>query len=769
MVGRTAVPIYEGLAGPGCCPASTMAVDVSNALSGAVSPAMIPNADPAAYVHTSETGENTLHLMVENLRCAACIQTIEQAVLKLAGVHAARINMSTRRLKVTWLGDVGDGLTVMRCVAALGYPVAPYDPATLKRRDDVENRRLMAALAVAGFAAANVMLLSVAVWAGAFSDMGAATRDLFHWVSALIALPAVAYAGLPFFRSAGAALREHRLNMDVPISLAVVLSAAMSLYQTALGGEHAYFDASVTLLFFLLVGRYLDNNARARARSTAEHLLALNTEAATVLDNDGTERSLPTNQLLPGMVILVRAGQRIGGDGVVITGRSMIDNSLVSGESLAKTAEPGNDVFAGTMNIDAPLTIRVDAAAEDTLLAEIVNLVEAAEQGRAKYVRLAERAARIYAPTVHILAALTFVGWMLLTTHGWESSLMAAIAVLIITCPCALGLAVPAVQVVASGLLLKRGVLVKAADGLERISQCDYVVFDKTGTLTQGAPQMMNAGCLSARQMAIAAAMARNSQHPLSRAVVGAFSGLALMPVSDVKEVPGCGITAQVDGRMVRLGSRAHCDVVEPAVDDTENPVLELWFREESERPVCLQFSDRLRPDAEETIQALGRLGLPVEILSGDRDVSVASVAQALGVKKWISLCLPDGKVRRLQELAAAGYHVLMIGDGLNDAPALATGFASISPVSAPDISQTAADLVFRGDHLRPVIEAIKIARTSDRLVKQNFALAIIYNAVAVPLAMVGLATPLVAAVAMSSSSILVTLNALRLRMVSKG
>jgi Cu2+-exporting ATPase len=768
MVTHLANPVYDDLTGPGCCPASGVAVDALDVLSQDNTPIHLPNADPSAYIDITDDGVKTLNLMVENLHCAACIRTIENGVLSLSGVTGVRLNMSTRRLKVSWSGVKVDGLEIMRRIASLGYPVAPYDPAAMKLNDEAGNKKLLAALAVAGFAAANVMLLSIAVWSGAFSEMGYATRTLFHWVSALIALPAVAYAGQPFFHSAVAALKDRRLNMDVPISLAVVLAALMSLYQTIEGGEHAYFDASVTLLFFLLVGRYLDTSARSRARSTAEHLLALNTQAAIVIDEEGHERALPVNQLMPGMMIRVAAGDRIGADGTVISGCSLIDSSLVSGETVAKAAEPGINVYAGTMNVDAPLLIEVDAAAEDTLLAEIVRLVEAAEQGRAKYVRLAERAAAIYAPVVHILAALTFAGWMMFTTYGWETALMTAIAVLIITCPCALGLAVPAVQVVASGLLLRAGILVKSADGLERIAQCDYIVFDKTGTLTRGEPLLLKDYDLTPRQAAIILAMAKNSRHPLSKAVVFAFNNCEQVTVSDVEEIPGRGIVAIHEGRGVKLGSREHCGIVNENTGEDE-PVLELWFSDGHGKPVRLQFTDRVREDGGEVVEKLKHLGLPIEILSGDRNEVVADVASALAIETWRGHCLPIDKVERIETLGKSGRRVLMVGDGLNDAPALASGFASISPVSAPDISQTAADLVFRGEKLVPVLQAIRIARAADALVKQNFGLAILYNCIAVPLAVIGLATPLVAAVAMSSSSILVTLNAIRLRLIVKG
>jgi len=762
---------HEGIASPSCCPASVIAAAAIDHPVTENPAVRLPTSDPSAYVLQTSSGEYVLYLMVENLHCAGCIRKIESALLSMEGVQSARVNMSSRRLRVSWSDSAVDGLEIMRCVAGLGYPVAPYDPAILRRHDQAEAKQLLAALAVAGFAAANVMLLSIAIWAGTYSDMDSTTRNLFHWISALIALPTIIYAGQPFFRSALKVLRVGRLNMDVPISLAVVMAAAMSLYQTSQGGEHVYFDASVMLLFFLLVGRYLDQSARSQARSTAEHLMALNGQAATVLTESGNQRSLPANQLKPGMFILVAAGERVGADGIVTAGRSLADCSVINGESLPVFVEPGTRIFAGTNNLDAPLTIRVDTEANDTLLAEIIRLVEVAEQGRAKYVRLAERAAAIYAPAVHILAGLTFGYWMLVGQQGMQAALTAAIAVLIITCPCALGLAVPAVQAVASGMLLRSGVLVKSADGLERLAACDIVVFDKTGTLTCGEPDLISHNLTDQQQIAIAVSLARHSRHPLSRALVRAFPNAERVILKNVVEVSGMGLSATSGQRLVHLGSAAHCGAA--ATDDnslatTEDGFLELWFRHEGGSAGCLRFSDRIRPDARNTVRALRQLDLTIEIVSGDREVAVRSVARALGIAKWSSEYRPQDKVRRIEELKQAGHRVLMVGDGLNDAPALAAGFVSMSPASATDIAHVAADLIFRGKEIGPVVQAIRIARLANRLVKQNFALAAIYNVGAVPLAMAGAATPLLAAIAMSSSSILVTLNALRLRLVDK-
>lgn len=763
MIGHPEKPVpVAGSSIADCCDAGALA-DLTSEAFGAkpVDPATINISDPTAFVTRNDDGDH-LHLLVENLHCAACIGKIEGFLNAQTGVIDARVNMSTRRLSVSWQHGKTDPAELMRGVAALGYPVAPFDPADVAKSTDAEEKRLLSALAVAGFAAGNVMLLSVSIWSGHAGDMGEGTRTLFHWISALIALPAVVYAGQPFFRSAFSVLRNGATNMDVPISLAVILASVMSIHQTMQNAQHAYFDASITLLFFLLVGRYLDRRARAKARSAATNLLGLQAQAATLIDSDGSYQSIRIGDIKPGMTVLATQGERIPVDGDVITGTSDIDTALVTGETMPKLATPGTAVFAGTMNLSAPLTIRTTVAADRTLLSEIVRLMELAEQGRAKFVRLADRVARIYAPVVHILAALTFIGWLMLTDAGWEPSMLAAIAVLIITCPCALGLAVPVVQVVASGRLLRSGVLVKSADALERLSSVDTVVFDKTGTLTLGQP-MLSGGNYTDTDLALAASLADHSKHPLSRAISLAAGNNERSSLSDVREIPGHGIEAMLDGERIRLGKRDWC-----GVDDAPAWVggSELWLTVGHKHSASFQLTDAIRANAKDVIAQLKSMNINVELLSGDTQEAVRPVADSLGIEKWQAGCLPVSKTARLAELSDAGRIVLMVGDGLNDAPSLVAAHVSMSPAGAADISQTAADLIFQGSSLAPVLSAVRIARQSTSLVKQNFGLAFAYNAIAVPIAVLGLVTPLVAAIAMSTSSIIVTVNALRLRLV---
>jgi P-type Cu2+ transporter len=709
--------------------------------------------DVTAHIRSAASGEAELHLMVEGIHCAACVWLIESVLARQPGVTGARVNMTTRRLVLRWRPDEADAEALLAPIFQIGYHLVPYDPAKLSLETQKHEKELLQAMAVAGFAAGNVMLFSVSIWAG--SDMGPATRTFMHWLSALVALPAIAWCLRPFARSALAALAGKRSNMDVPITIGVILTSGMSLFETITWGEHAYFDSAISLLFFLLIGRYLDSRARGRARSAAEHLLALDAVAVTVLEDDGSHILLPPDKVQPGQTVLVAAGERIGIDGVVADGRSDIDTSLISGESVPAAVAPGTRVFAGTINLSAPLRLTVGAVGERTLLAEIVRMMEVAEQGRARYVALADRVARWYAPVVHLAALTTFLSWLLVVGAPWQESLLNAVAVLIITCPCALALAVPVVQVIGSGRLLRQGILIKSPTALERFAEIDTVVFDKTGTLTFGKPDLVAEESWTADDLTVAASLALASRHPLARALTAACPGARL--ADGVIEEAGRGLVAGD----IRLGSRLHVGVSGDAAADAAGP--ELWLAQPGRTAVRFSFIDEPRPDAAAVIARLTAMGMAVELLSGDREAAVRNVAALAGIGEWRAERSPADKVARLAELAAAGRKVLMVGDGLNDAPALAAATVSMSPSSAVDVSQTAADVVFQGRRLDPVAETLDVARRSRRLVIQNFVLAIGYNVVTVPMAVAGMVTPLIAAIAMSTSSLVVIANALRL------
>lgn len=700
---------------------------------------------------------STVVLTVENMHCGACMSKVEKALAVLEGVAAARVNLSARRVSVTVDQNRASTLRLIDALADAGFTAAELIEGKASTTRAVD-RDLLMRIGVAGFAAANIMLLSVSVWAGLASDMGPGLQALFHWVSALIAMPAIAYAGQPFFQSAVRAIRSRRLNMDVPISVAITLATAMSLFQTTRGSSEVYFDAAITLLFFLLIGRFLDNRVRSMAVGAAQNLLSLRATRARVIRPDGTTRDEPASALVAGMRVLVAAGERIPADAVLRTSQAELDESLISGETKSRHASKGERVYAGTVNLGQPLEIEVSAAEDRTLLAEIARLMEAAEQGRGRYVRLADRAARLYAPLVHLLGLSTFLGWLALG-YGWEAGLTAAIAVLIITCPCALALAVPAVQVAAAQRLFRRGILVKAADGLERLAEVDTIVLDKTGTLTLGRPVLIGLDGYDPELLSRAAALTVASRHPYARALTAAAMRRvgAVKAATGVEEVSGSGLRRDAPEGEERLGSAAFVGVVEQASGET------LWYRATGAESVGFSFRDDLRPDAPAVVVSLRRAGYDIEVLSGDGDARVEEVARASGIDCWRGQCRPADKFARLEALSRQGRKVLMIGDGLNDAPALAAGHASLSPSTAADISQTASDAVFQGDALAPIVELLGVARMQQRMAIQNFAIALAYNAVSVPLAMAGYVTPLIAAIAMSTSSIAVTVNALRL------
>lgn len=707
----------------------------------------------------NEDGSFNLTLGVEGIHCAACIRLIENALASEEGVTHARVNMSTNRVNMSWSGERAYGDHLATVVTKLGYRLHALDQ--MAEAGDAETRSLLRAIAVAGFAAGNMMLISVGLWSTDSQTMGMATRDLFHWLSALIALPTVIYAGQPFFRSALAVLRQGHTNMDVPISIAVTLACAMSLFEAFRHGEHVYFDSAVMLLFFLLIGRYLDARAKGKARETATDLLSKLSGMATVFE-DGQVVQVPIKELKPGMLVLVAAGESIPADGMVEKGRSDVDRSLITGETVPERLEAGQEVYAGTLNLTAPVQVRVSKATEKSLLSEIVRLMEISEQSNARYVRLADKAASLYTPVVHAMGALTFLGWWLFMQAPWQVSLLHAVTVLIITCPCALGLAVPVVQVLASSRLMKSGILLKSGDALEKLAEVNTVVFDKTGTLTLGHPELLP-GRHSIADLRLAASLAVHSRHPLARALARAYDGDLIE--LEVTELPGRGLLADFEGWDIRLGSRGWCGDASVQHDDM---ALELWLAVGDEVRARFAFSDRIRADAAAVIAGLQARRIDVRLLSGDRLAVVTDVAGQAGITAYRGEVSPVQKCDYLEALKAEGAKVLMVGDGLNDAPALAAAHVSMSPSTAMDITQNTADIVFQGDRLSPVLEAIDAAHRSTRLVRQNFGLAIVYNIIAIPVAVLGYVTPLVAAAAMSGSSLVVILNAFRLTLGRK-
>jgi len=687
-------------------------------------------------------------LAVPGISCGGCIRKIEASLGDLPGVARARVNLSTKRVAVDWRESAGPP-PLGEALSKLGYEA--YLHEAREDAKDPQLGRLIRALAVAGFASMNIMGLSVSVWSGAAGE----TRDLFHWLSAAIALPTLAYSGRVFFQSAWRALRHGQTNMDVPISIGVLLAFAMSLYDTIHHQPHAYFDAAVSLLFFLLIGRTLDHVMREKARAAVTGLGRLAAYGATVVTPDDERTYLPTTELEPGMTILLRAGDRVPVDSVVLDGASDIDASLATGESMPEPVIPGSGLRAGTLNLTGALTIRATSAAQDSFLAEMVRLMEAAEGGRSHYRRIADRAARLYAPVVHSAALLSFLGWML-ATGDWHRALTIAVAVLIITCPCALGLAVPMVQVVAARRLFEHGVMVKDGSAMERLVEIDTIVLDKTGTLTMGRPSLRRDVAGDEAWLAIAAKIGAHSHHPYAQALAAATAP-ADIAFDTITEHAGLGLEARIGRDVWRLGRD------EWALGEEASSPGGTVLACNGKLAQAFAFEDTLRPGTVAAVAALRDRGYMLEIISGDTADAVTPVAAELRIDLAKAGLLPTEKTAHLASLASAGRKTLMVGDGLNDAPALVAAHVSIAPGSAADVGRQAADFVFLRSDLGSVPFTIATAIAADRLIRQNFGLAALYNVVALPIAIAGYVTPLVAALAMSGSSILVVANALRL------
>ena len=697
-----------------------------------------------------------VELLLQGAHCANCIAKIESGLKNLDGVREARFNLSTGRLTVK-----GSGLTpvaVASRVEQLGFKASPFKPSEAMSADAAQERLLLRCLAIGAFGVGFVVPLTdatQALWFGV-ADMGPATRTALNWLVALVACPTALFASRPFFHSALRGLSAGRANMDVPISLAILLSLGLSLYQSAMRGTQTYFDAAVMLSFLLLIGRYLDLRVKRRAGEAARQLIAMQAVMVRRIADGGAIETVMAGDVLPGDRLILAAGERSPVDGRTESDEVAINMSLVTGESAPVRLMRGDAFKAGSIVLDRPLTLCVTAAVQDSLVADIARLVEAGQQVRSRYVRLADRAASAYVPIVGAIALAVFVVWLLFLHASFATAITNAVAVLIVTCPCALGLAAPAVQIVATGALFRRGIIVKSGDALERLAEADIAIFDKTGTLTSDRLELANRDDISAADLESAAQLARASRHPLAQAIARAAEPGAT--VSGIREIEGLGLEARVDGEIWRLG---RADWVGAPADASASAAL--WLRQGTRISIYFQMDAPLRPQAREMFSQLSDRGIASRILSGDRSDAVAAIAGQVGARDWKAGIDPSAKAFELMSLKSGGHHVLMIGDGINDAAALSLAHVSMSPASASDAAQSAADIVFNGTSLAPVVTAIDVARQSRRRVLENFAVAILYNAVAIPLAAFGLVTPLTAAIAMASSSLIVTLNALRI------
>lgn len=706
----------------------------------------IEEVDMTEFVIKDNDGNFTLNLMVEGLHCSSCVWLIEEALKKQSDILHARLNMSTRRLVIRWKGQKKHGSDYTNLIRKMGYRVTAFDPETLKNEDSREQKNLLLAMAVAGFASGNIMLISAALWSESQEIMGVATRDFLHLISALIATPAVLYSGRIFFKSAWVAIKNKRSNMDLPISIAIILTLLVSIFEWVTSSEHTYFDSAAMLVFFLLIGRYLDVKSKNKARSAATNMLRMINNSAILVGNSGRLKTIPISKIKAGDIVQVNLGEKIPVDGEIIKGNTEIDTSIITGESMPKIVSIGEKVFAATINLGETIRIKVIKPSKQSLISEVIKLMEKAEDNKTKYNSISDKFLKAYGNLIYFAGALAFAFWYFYLGVELKQSMIIAVSVLIITCPCAFGLAIPAVQVIASGKLFKNGIILKNGNALEALSRITHIVFDKTGTLTLGKPKLINKHDIKDKYFKIAASMAAKSKHPYSKAIMAEYHD-ELLDLK-VKEIMGVGLETKHGSSSYKL-------------QKSDNG---LSFKEGSKELAIFKFEDEIRSDAKEVISELKILGISSQILSGDNKIEVENVANAIDINNYNHSVMPDDKAKEIEILKKSDENVLMVGDGLNDAPALAFADVSISPSTAIDITQNSADIVFQGEKLSPILACVKLANKSISIIKQNFAIAFIYNIIAIPVAFAGYTTPLIAATAMSFSSTLVVLNSLRVR-----
>jgi Cu2+-exporting ATPase len=736
-----------------------------------IKPELAEEIDVSEFVFAEKNGEFSVSLMVQGLHCAACVWLIESILKKQKNVITARINLSRKTLFLQWSGELKTGNELVHLIHEIGYKLLPFDEEILKTVEKKYSDSILRALAVAGFGAGNIMLFSFSLWFADVIDMGHGTRNLLQFFSSLIALPVIIFSARPFFVSAGKSIRAGYPNMDLAISIAIFLACAVSLLETFRSQSHVYFDSAVMLIFFLLIGRYLDLKARKKAFAIASEFTMLAASFGRVEENSQL-KILPIGKLQEGMILIVAAGEKIAADGIVIEGESEIDTSLITGESLPKKIGHGHEAFAGMINLTSPLKIKITKSAQNSLLAEIIRLSDEVENKKNHYIRIADKLAKFYLPAVHILAFFTFCFWF---KTGWEIGLMNATAVLIITCPCALALAIPIVQTIAISNFIRRGILVKSGEALEKLPEIDVIVFDKTGSLTIGAPRLIDVKILSGNEsknfyLKLAASLAKKSRHPISQAILASYDGD--LEELQIQENQGLGLESVFQNKILKLGRKEFCGI--------NFEVLQmscfLKFGEDSKRDakgddkgdakgdkVIFFFEDEIKSDAKSVISQLKNFGKKIILLSGDSEKVVCDVAKKLEISEFYFEQTPISKVQFLEKLRAENKKFAMIGDGLNDAPSLALADVSISFSKAADISQNIADIIIQGQKLMPIIALLKSSKKAITLMKENLWIALIYNLIAIPFAVTGQVVPLVAAIAMSSSSLLVLFNSLRM------
>jgi Cu2+-exporting ATPase len=722
-----------------------------------------------SFVRSGEGSVREASLILEGIVCAACVWLNERHVKQLPGVIDFRVNYSTHRASLKWDNEQLKLSDVLKAITDIGYHAHPFDPGRLETLQKKERSAALRRIAVAGLGMMQVMMISLALYMGAYSDMSAGMQQFLRWASFIIATPVVLYASRVFFTAAWRDLRRRQAGMDVPVSLAIGVAYAASVWATLSNSGEVYFDSVTMFTFFLLGGRFLEMNARHKAGQVAEELVRL-LPATAVRVRDGEQETVPVGELELGDLVLIRPGETVPADGEVSEGSSSVNESLLTGESLPLAKKAGDELIGGTLNIESPLTMRVNKLGDSTVLASIVRLLDRAQTEKPHLARLADRIASWFVLFILLLAAGVFTFWYL-REPGEAFWIM--LSVLVVTCPCALSLATPAALTAATGLLTSRGVLTTRGHALETLANVDQLIFDKTGTLTFGQLHAVQVYVLGEKSEAeclrLAAGLEMATEHPVGKAIAALSADKA--KVTDLLAESGRGVQGEYDGHTYRIGTAAFVGEITasaapvlPGNKGTGTGVSQVYLGSQQGWLAAIELADQVRPEAKAVIAELHDMQVGVTLLSGDAQPVVDNVAAGLAITQARGAQLPDDKLDYLRDLQHSGQVVAMVGDGVNDAPVLAGAQVSVAMGSGSQLAQASADMVLLSESLQQLPFAIRTARRMQRIIRQNFAWAIGYNLLAIPLAASGIIPPWLAAIGMSVSSLVVVLNALRLK-----
>jgi Cu2+-exporting ATPase len=721
------------------------------------------------FVRSVDDSVREASLILEGIVCAACVWLNEQHLAKLPGVLSVSVNYATHRARVRWDDSRVKLSRILQAVSEIGYLAHPYDPQRAQEILERERRQYLRRLGVAAAFGMQVMILAVSLYAGAFSGIETGFKNAFHWLSLLLTLPVLAYSAQPFFRSAFRDLRRRHAGMDVPVSLGLGIAFAGSVWTTVTGHGEVYFDSVVMFVFFLLTGRYFELVARKRAAEVSEAMVHMLPATATRLLDSG-EEVVPVSELRAGDLVLVRPGESIPADGCVHAGRSSVDESLLTGESVPLAKQPGSALCGGSINIESPLQLRVEKTGSDTVLSAILRLLDRAQTEKPAIAVSADRAAGWFVARVLLLASGVALFWIFKSPERW---LPITVAVLVVTCPCALSLATPTAITAATGRLMRRGLVTTRGHALETLARATTFVFDKTGTLTYGRLKLLathsfadkdEAACLN-----LAGALEAHSEHPIARALRDA-SGATRLDASSIENLPGSGISGVIRGQRYYLGTVAFVETalgrpIDPArLERLREGGNTLVFLADNRQPLAaFVIGDEIRPGARELVKELRHQGKKVLLLTGDHPAAGGRIAALAGVESVEANLRPEDKLRRIEELTRQGAVVAMVGDGVNDAAALAAAHVSIAMGGGTQLAAASADMILLSEELSHLGEGVAVARKTVRIIRENMAWAVGYNLIALPFAAVGLVAPWMAAIGMSASSLIVVGNALRL------